>query len=107
MREALNENLSHAQPKHAASLAKKPRANWKSHCFELVVGRWLQKMGATAVEHDPVASNGQNTRQEGGHGKRAPGSRCRIGPAGQADRAAAARRPLASATETLASVPSR
>src|SRR6266566_7037947 len=46
LREALNENLSRFEPKHAASLAKKLRADWKSHYFELLVGRWLQELGA-------------------------------------------------------------
>lgn len=58
IRAALNENLSHFEPKHAASLAKKLRADWESHYFELLVGRWLQELGADEVEHEPVGSNG-------------------------------------------------
>lgn len=58
LRAALNENLNHFQPNHAASLAKKLRADWKSHYFELLVGRWLQELGADPVEHEPVGSNG-------------------------------------------------
>jgi hypothetical protein len=52
IRAALNENLNQFEPKHAASLAKKLRADWKSHFFELLVGRCLQEMGAR-VEHEP------------------------------------------------------
>lgn len=58
LRDALNENLSHFEPKHAASLAKKLRADWKSHYFELLVGRWLQELGAVSVECEPLGSNG-------------------------------------------------
>lgn len=57
LREALNENLSHFEPRHAASLAKKLRADWKSHFFELLVGRWLQELGGD-VECEPLGSNG-------------------------------------------------
>ena len=58
LREALNENLSRFEPKHAASLAKKLRADWKSHYFELLVGRWLQELGADEVEVEPFGTNG-------------------------------------------------
>jgi hypothetical protein len=52
IRDALNENLNHFEPQHAESLAKKLRGNWKAYYFELVVGRWLQELGAR-VEHEP------------------------------------------------------
>lgn len=52
LRDALNENLSHFEPQHAESLAKKLRGNWRAYWFELVVGRWLQEVGA-GVEHEP------------------------------------------------------
>jgi hypothetical protein len=58
IRDALNENLSHFEPKHAASLAKKLRSDWKSFYFELLVGRWLQELGGE-VEHEPLGSNGR------------------------------------------------
>lgn len=59
IRRALNENLRHFEPRHAASLAKKLRADWKSHYFELLVGRWLQELGADPVEHEPLGSTGK------------------------------------------------
>ena len=52
IRDALNENLNHFEPHHAESLAEKLRGNWKAYHFELVVGRWLQELGAR-VEHEP------------------------------------------------------
>ncbi len=52
IRDALNENLNHFEPQHAESLAKKLLGNWKAYHFELVVGRWLQELGAR-VEHEP------------------------------------------------------
>lgn len=57
LRAALNENLGQFEPKHAVSLAKKLRADWKSHYFELIVGRWLQEIGGS-VEHEPLGANG-------------------------------------------------
>ncbi len=57
IRGALNENLAHFEERHARSLAKKLRADWKSHYFELLVGRYLQEMGAR-VEHEPPGTNG-------------------------------------------------
>lgn len=57
LRDALNENLSRFPSKHAASLAKKLRADWKSYYFELLVGRWLQEIGAE-IECEPLGSNG-------------------------------------------------
>jgi hypothetical protein len=52
IRDALNANLNQLEPQHAESLAKKLLGNWKAYYFELVVGRWLQELGAR-VEHEP------------------------------------------------------
>lgn len=57
IRQSLNENLSRFEAKHAASLARKLRADWKSYYFELLVGRCLQEMGAR-VEDEPLGTNG-------------------------------------------------
>lgn len=57
IRDALNKNLRRFEAKHASSLAKKLHDDWKSFWFELVVGRWLQELGALTVEHEPVGSN--------------------------------------------------
>lgn len=57
IRQALNDNLAHFPDEHARSLAKKLRAAWQSHYFELIVGRYLQEMGA-ATEPEPRGSNG-------------------------------------------------
>lgn len=57
IRAALNENLSHFEPKVARSLAKKLRTDWKSNYFELIVGRWLQEIGARRIDYEPPGSN--------------------------------------------------
>lgn len=57
IRQALNENLGHFERPIARKLAKKLRENWKSHFFELLVGRWLQEVGAD-VDYEPQGSNG-------------------------------------------------
>ena len=57
VREFLNRSLAHFPPKHAKSLAKRLNQDWQSHWFEIVVGRYLQVLGAD-VEPEPVGSNG-------------------------------------------------
>jgi hypothetical protein len=58
IRKALNENLRHFEPKVARGLAKKLRTDWKSNYFELIVGRWLQEIGARRIDYEPLGSNG-------------------------------------------------
>jgi hypothetical protein len=57
IRQAMNDNLGHFPERHSRSLARKLRTAWQSHYFELIVGRYLQEMGA-AVEPEPLSSNG-------------------------------------------------
>jgi len=57
VRELLNRSLAHFPPKHARSLAKRLNQNWQSFFFEIVVGRYLQVLGAE-VEPEPQGSNG-------------------------------------------------
>jgi hypothetical protein len=57
IRASLNLNLSRFDPKHARSVAKRLRTDWRSHYFELVVGRYLQEAGAL-IEYEPRGSNG-------------------------------------------------
>lgn len=56
MRDFLNRTLTHFPPKHASSVAKKLNHDWHSSFFELVVGRYLQTLGADVV-HEPVGTN--------------------------------------------------
>ena len=57
IRAALNENLSRFPDTQARRLATKLRHAWQSTYFEMIVGRYLQAMGAT-VEIEPVGTNG-------------------------------------------------
>ena len=57
VREFLNRTLANFPPKHATSLAKRLNQDWQSHLFEIVVGRYLQVLGAY-VEPEPLGSNG-------------------------------------------------
>jgi hypothetical protein len=57
IRRALNDNLNRFPQAHARSLARKLRTAFQSHYFELIVGRYLQEMGA-GVEPSPLGSNG-------------------------------------------------
>ena len=83
LREALNENLAHFPPEHAKGLAKKLRADWKSHYFELLVGRWLQSrhhQGARGTE-DLIAALAPATARlvEGEASRDVPASAVREG----------------------------
>ena len=57
IREFLNVNLGNFSPKDAKSLAQKLKQDWQSFFFEIVVGRYLQVLGAE-VEYEPDGSNG-------------------------------------------------
>ena len=57
IRASLNRNLSRFDPKHARSLVKRLHTDWRSHYFELVVGRYLQEAGAV-TEYEPRGLNG-------------------------------------------------
>lgn len=57
VREFLNRSLEHFPPKHAISLAKRLNRNWQSFFFEIVVGRYLQVLGAEVLP-EPLGSNG-------------------------------------------------
>jgi hypothetical protein len=46
VREFLNRTLSHFLPGHARSLVSKLRQDWQSFYFEIIVGRYLQVLGA-------------------------------------------------------------
>lgn len=59
VREFLNRSLACFAPKHAKGLAKKLHGNFQSHFFEVVVGRYLQVLGAEVVP-EPLGTN--NTR---------------------------------------------
>jgi hypothetical protein len=56
VREFLNRSLACFAPKHARSLAKKLHADFQSHFFEVVVGRYLQVLGAE-IEPEPLGTN--------------------------------------------------
>lgn len=57
IREFLNVNLGYFSPKDAKSLAQRLNQDWQSFFFEIVVGRYLQVLGAE-VEYEPDGSNG-------------------------------------------------
>lgn len=57
VREFLNRSLECFPEKHARSLAKRLNQDWQSFFFEIVVGRYLQVLGAE-VEPEPRGSNG-------------------------------------------------
>ncbi|HEY5051795.1 MAG TPA: hypothetical protein VII45_00120, partial [Solirubrobacterales bacterium] len=53
----MNVNLGYFSPKDAKSLAQRLNQDWQSFFFEIVVGRYLQVLGAE-VEYEPDGSNG-------------------------------------------------
>jgi len=57
IREFLNVNLGYFSTKDAKSLAQRLNQDWQSFFFEIVVGRYLQVLGAE-VEYEPDGSNG-------------------------------------------------
>ncbi len=57
IREFLNVNLSHFPPTDAKGLAQRLNQDWQAFFFELIVGRYLQVLGAE-VEYEPLGSNG-------------------------------------------------
>jgi hypothetical protein len=57
VREFLNRTLAHFPPKDARSLVGKLRQDWQSFYFEIIVGRYLQVLGA-GIEHDAKGGNG-------------------------------------------------
>ena len=57
VREFLNRSLGCFPQKHARSLAKRLNQDWQSFFFEIVVGRYLQVLGAE-VQPEPAGSNG-------------------------------------------------
>ncbi len=57
VRKFLNRTLNHFAPKVARAYLGKLRSDWRSHYFELIVGRYLQVLGAEIVPNAP-GSNG-------------------------------------------------
>jgi hypothetical protein len=57
VRAFLNKSLQCFTPARARSLAKKLNEDWRSFFFEIVVGRYLQVLGAE-VEPEPLGTNG-------------------------------------------------
>lgn len=57
IREFVNVNLGYFSPKHAKRLTQKLSQDWQSFFFEIVVGRYLQVLGAE-LEYEPDGSNG-------------------------------------------------
>lgn len=57
VREFLNRTLAHFPPKHASSLVGKLRQDWQSFYFEIIVGRYLQVLGAD-IEPNAPGNNG-------------------------------------------------
>lgn len=57
VREFLNRSLSCFPRGHANSLAKRLKYDWQAHFFEIVVGRYLQLLGAE-VQPEPKGTNG-------------------------------------------------
>lgn len=53
VRDFLNRTLTHFPDKHARSLVGKLRQDWQSFFFEIVVGRYLQVLGADIVPNAP------------------------------------------------------
>ena len=53
----MNHSLAHFPPAAAHHLAAKLRHDWQAHYFEIVVGRYLQVLGAD-IEYEPLGSNG-------------------------------------------------
>jgi len=57
VREFLNRTLAHFPERHARSLVGKLRQDWQSFYFEIIVGRYLQVLGAT-IEPNAPGNNG-------------------------------------------------
>jgi hypothetical protein len=57
IRDFLNAALGHFEPRHARSLAKRLRSDFQGHFFEIIVGRYLQVLGAE-VTAGPLGTNG-------------------------------------------------
>ncbi len=57
VRKFLNRTLNHFPPKHASGYVGKLRSDWRSFYFELIVGRYLQVLGAD-IEPNAKGSNG-------------------------------------------------
>lgn len=57
VREFLNRTLAHFPPRHARSLVGKLRQDWQSFYFEIIVGRYLQVLGAD-IEPNAPGNNG-------------------------------------------------
>lgn len=57
LREFLNRSLAYFPLGHAKSVAKRLKHDWQAHFFEIVVGRYLQVLGAT-VQPEPKGTNG-------------------------------------------------
>jgi hypothetical protein len=49
----LNRTHNHSPPKVARGYLGKLRSDWRSHYFELMVGRYLQVLGAEIVPNAP------------------------------------------------------
>jgi hypothetical protein len=58
LREFLNRSLLYFPRGHANSLAKRLKHDWQAHFFEIVVGRYLQVLGAK-VQPEPKGTNGK------------------------------------------------
>jgi hypothetical protein len=56
VREFINRSLSCFPPKYANSLSKKLLGDFQSHLFEVIVGRYLQVLGAD-IEPEPLGTN--------------------------------------------------
>lgn len=57
LREFLNRSLLRFPRGHSNSLARRLRHDWQAHFFEIVVGRYLQVLGAD-VQPEPIGTNG-------------------------------------------------
>jgi hypothetical protein len=56
VRDFINRSLSCFPPKYANSLSKKLLGDFQSHLFEVIVGRYLQVLGAD-IEPEPLGTN--------------------------------------------------
>jgi hypothetical protein len=56
VRKFLNRTLPHFPPNIARGYIGKLRSDWRSHYFELIVGRYLQVLGAD-IEHNAKYGN--------------------------------------------------
>src|SRR5438045_2110180 len=57
IRQFLNQNLAHFSPDRAKSLVRQLADDFQSHLFEIIVGRYLQELGADVLP-EPLAKNG-------------------------------------------------